>query len=382
MGRVRRTPRKVAQVPHEGDNGAVLAELFASGGIELRRSELFETEPAPVPTDFAFADRVGGMMLGLAVGDALGRPTEGRVPARRRALHGEIRDYVIGRRAKEAIGLPSDDTQMAFWCLEQLNEDRAFVPRRLAKRYSTGTIFGMGQTVSAFRRNVKKKRLPWTQCGPGSAGNGALMRIAPMLIPYVREPSVGLWSDTALSAMMTHNDSASNAACVAFVAMLWELLAMGSAPESGWWLERYVELARELETGTDYAPRGGAYTDYSGMLWPFVQERVGDALAREVPTVEACNRWYSGAYLMETMPCVILILCRYGHDPAEAILRAVNDTKDNDTIAAIVGAAMGALHGRGALPKSWIDNLTGRTREDDDGRVFEILSEAERVWWA
>jgi ADP-ribosyl-[dinitrogen reductase] hydrolase len=75
------------------------------------------------------------------------------------------------------------------------------------------------------------------------------------------------------------------------------------------------------------------------------------------------NAWYSGAYLLETVPTVIYILMRHGHDPEEAIVRAVNDTKDNDTVAAIVGAAVGALHGRSGLPARWIDNLLGRTTE-------------------
>ena len=50
---------------------------------------------------------------------------------------------------------------------------------------------------------------------------------------------------------------------------------------------------------------------------------------------------------------------------------------DNDTIAAIVGAAVGALHGEAALPKRWRDNLLGRTMEADDGRVFDLLDAVE-----
>ena len=363
------------------DSCETLAALFERGEIELKAGTPLAEQPAPLPHDFAFAERIGGMMLGLAIGDALGRPTEGRTPARRRKTHGEVRDYMIGRRAKEAVGMPSDDTQMAFWTLEQLNEDGAFVPPRLAARFCRGQIFGMGQTVSAFRRNFKKHGKSWEACGPHSAGNGALMRIAPMLIPHLGAPSPALWADTALSAMMTHNDSASTAACVAFVAMLWELLGReaGAAPSPSWWLERYVELAGVLETGTTYAPRGGDFA-HSGPLFAFVEARVSEALARDIPTVEACNSWYSGAYLLETMPCVILILARYGHDPEEALIRAVNDTKDNDTIAAIVGAAVGALHGKSALPEPWLRKLTGRTGADDDGRIFEILTEAEARW--
>lgn len=360
---------------------SLLDELFAAGHIALRHSQLFDRAPPPLAPGFEF-DRIDGMMLGLAIGDALGRPSEGRIPAKRRATHGEVRDYVAGRRAKGGLGLPSDDTQLAYWTLEQLIEDGRFVPHRVAARLCEGTVFGMGQTVSAFRRNFKKAKLPWTQCGPASAGNGALMRIAPILIPHLREPSPSLWVDAALAAMLTHNDSASNAACVAFVAMLWELLgrSAGDAPDQHWWLDRYVELARELETGASYQPRGGKYQDYAGPVWAFVEQRVAHALGRNLPTVDACDGWYSGAYLLETMPSVILILCRHGHDPEQALIRAVNDTKDNDTIAAIVGAAVGALHGRRRLPERWIAGLSGRTREADDGRVFELLEQARALW--
>lgn len=362
------------------DNRTILTDLLARGAIEMSASPLLERPPEPLAVDFDF-ERIDGMMLGLAIGDALGGPSEGRRTAQRRAKYGEVRDYVIGRRAKRAIGYPSDDTQLAFWTLEQLNADRSFVPERVAKRFCRGQIFGIGQTVAGFRRNMKAKK-PWHECGPNSAGNGALMRIAPMVIPHLAAPSSALWTDTALSAMMTHNDSGSIAVCVAFVDMLWHLLGRerGSAPAPTWWLERYVHIARELETGTSYEPRGGAYTDFKGMMWQFAADRVADALERQLPTDVACDAWYSGAYLLETVPSVLYILARYGHDPEEAIVRAVNDTKDNDTIAAIVGAAVGALHGRAGLPARWIENLSGRTGANDDGRVFEILGEARSLW--
>ena len=78
------------------------------------------------------------------------------------------------------------------------------------------------------------------------------------------------------------------------------------------------------------------------------------------------------------MPTALFILARHGADPEAAIVRAVNDTKDNDTIAAIVGAAVGALHGEDALPRRWRDGLLGRTAAADDGRVFELLARAEK----
>ena len=83
--------------------------------------------------------------------------------------------------------------------------------------------------------------------------------------------------------------------------------------------------------------------------------------------------WVSGAYLLETVPSVLYILARHGADPAEAIRRAVNDTRDNDTVAAIVGAAVGAMHGEEALPAEWHRDLLGRTRESDDGALHQLL---------
>ena len=48
-------------------------------------------------------------------------------------------------------------------------------------------------------------------------------------------------------------------------------------------------------------------------------------------------------------------MCAVGSNPEEAIVRAVNDTLDNDTVAAIVRAAVGALHGRASLPRRSMD---------------------------
>ena len=45
-----------------------------------------------------------------------------------------------------------------------------------------------------------------------------------------------------------------------------------------------------------------------------------DALARNLSIVDAWESWYSGAYLLETAPCVVYILERCGNDPAEAIV--------------------------------------------------------------
>jgi len=364
-------------------NRETLEELFAGGMIEIRRSGLFNRSPGPLPLDFDF-DRIEGMMLGLAVGDALGITTEGMLPEQRRRHYGEIRNYLPNRYVRlgpgeRPRGYPSDDTQLAFWTLEQLISDRDLKPEHVARRFSRERIFGIGSAVSGFVRAFRRGT-EWWRAGQPSAGNGALMRIAPVLIPHLCRPSPELWVDTALCAMITHNDSASISACLAFVQLLWELLRRNDPPEPSWWVREYVAVARELETGESYHPRGGAYPGYAGPLWRFVSETVPEAWEQGLSVLEACNRWYSGAYLLETIPSVLYILMKHGHDFEQAVVRAVNDTRDNDTIAAIVGAAAGALHGRRSIPRRWIENLSGRTTDRDDGRVFELLERAAALW--
>ncbi len=360
-------------------NSEVLESLFEQDKIDLNRGALFDLDMQGKDAGFDF-DRIEGMLLGLAIGDALGAPSEGLTPAKRKAEYGEITEYLPHPLAGgESVGLPTDDTQLAFWTLESLVENREFKPDHVAELFTSRRIYGIGRTVRGFISAYQRGR-PWYECGPRSAGNGALMRIAPMLLPHLKSGDRGLWVDTALSAMMTHNDAASTSACLAFIGMLWELLELDSAPEAEWWPQRYVELAHDLEGQTNYSPRGGRFTDFRGPLWQFAHEKLAWALQNNLSTVEACNAWYSGAFLLETVPSVLYILMRHAHDPQMAIQRAVNDTQDNDTVAAIVGAAVGALHGRRKLPGHLLEGLKGRTAASDDGRVFELISSARLLF--
>ena len=362
------------------DNTALLHQLLSQGLIALEEAAFLTLSPTPLPEKWDF-ERVEGLLLGLAIGDALGNTTESQLPTTRRQSHGEIRDYLPNQYAGgQPVGVPSDDSQMAFWTLEQLLADGGLVPDHLAHKFTQHQIFGIGNTVKDFLRAYKRQSLSWEQAGQPSAGNGALMRIAPVLIPHLRQPSSALWADTVLAGMITHNDRASNACCIAFVHILWECLYLNQAPEPTWWIDTFVSIARQLEGMTSYSSRNSAIP-YEGPLWQFVEREVHQALQENWSTLEACERWHSGAYLLETMPCVLYILARHGDNLEEAIIRAVNDTKDNDTIAAIVGSAVGALHGRAGLPERWVSGLLGRTGADDDWHMFELIKSAKQAFW-
>ena len=99
------------------------------------------------------------------------------------------------------MGLPSDDTQMAFWTLEQMLADNRLRPSRLAEVYATRPIFGIGGTVRQFSTSIRDRQMAWYRAGltVDADGNGALMRIAPVILPYLCQPSAALYADAAVA---------------------------------------------------------------------------------------------------------------------------------------------------------------------------------------
>jgi len=350
--------------------------------------------PAP-PRDAATKDRLRGMILGLAVGDSLGNTSEGQIPDDRRLGHGEIRDYLPNRRAEnKRVGLPSDDTQMAAWTLESLLRPRTTGEGSLdlddlAATFASRPLFGMGGTVLRFLRTYGRQvrsgePMAWWELGQPSAGNGALMRVAPLCFPHLNDPNQALWRDVIDGTALTHADEMAVVSSVGFVGLFFECLAWRApqAPPASWWLETFLRYAGPLETGAQYEPRVPT-DDFRGSLCYFLSQRLTAALTDGWTVRQVSDSWYSGAYLLETVPTVLATLALHGASPEEAIVRAVNDAYDNDTVAAIVGATVGALHGASALPPRWLDpnRLLGRTQADDDGRLYEVLDQAlDRFW--
>ncbi len=285
------------------DNRDLVRDLFTTGRLRVAvdPAELVPPRASSVPWN-----RVAGMLAGLAMGDSLGNTSESLVPAERHRRHGEIRDYLPNRYADERpVGLPSDDTQLAYWTIQQMLEDGGLVPARLAARLASGRIFGIGSTVRSFLDEWSRTG-DWLASSQESAGNGALMRIAPVLLPHLRTPTAALWSDAVLAGAVTHNDYASNAACVAFIALLWDALAASPPVAPGFWLDRFIEVARRIEGDNPrYESRSRRHAGRLTTMWSFTEQVVSKALQANTPAVEACDDWYSGAFLLETVPCVL-----------------------------------------------------------------------------
>lgn len=359
-----------------------LAARVISGGFLPARSALLQGPGATIACEVA-PDRVRGMLFGLAIGDALGNTSEGLTASERAERYGEIRDYLPNPGAGgQRVGLPSDDSQLAFWMLESLLECDGLDPDDLSARYASRRIFGIGRSVQQFLANREAGITPWYRCGAESAGNGALMRIAPIVLLHAEGPSGALWLDAAMASIVTHRDASSVASCVAFADLLARYLRLTQPPTPEWTLATFLATARRICTDEVYRARGGRFAGWQGSFPDYLEHVLADAVRNDWNTRDACDAWHSGAYLLETVPSVLWILARHAHDPEEAIVRAVNDTHDNDTIAAIVGAAVGALHGANALPAHWRQGLIGRTQGGDDGQVFRLVEAAVRRDWS
>lgn len=325
------------------------------------------------------ADRIRGMLLGLAIGDALGNTSEGLTWTQRHDLYGEIRDYLPNARAGNTrVGLPSDDSQLAFWTLESLLELGMIDPEDLSARFAAREIFGIGRSVRQFLDNRELGLSPWYRCGAESAGNGALMRIAPVVLAHPEGAGPALWLDAALASIVTHRDACSVASCVAFTDLLARLLRLPAPPTADWLIGTFTGTVRQVCADVPYRSRAGRYVGWEGTFADYLDRALADAARQRWSVREACAEWQSGAYLLETVPSVLWILACHAHDAEEAIARSVNDTSDNDTVAAIVGAAIGALHGAHALPRPWRAGLLGRTGSADDGAVFRLVEAAAR----
>jgi ADP-ribosyl-[dinitrogen reductase] hydrolase len=88
-------------------------------------------------------------------------------------------------------------------------------------------------------------------------------------------------------------------------------------------------------------------------------------LERNLDPIEINNRYWSGAYVLESLPQAFYCFLRSPADFRETLLQAVNCSRDADTVAAIAGNLSGTLNGVRAIPQPYLDDLEFRQDLDD-----------------
>ena len=195
-------------------------------------------------------ERYRGSLLGLAVGDALGTTLEFHRPG----TFAPINDMVGGGPFRLQPGEWTDDTSMALCLAQSLIEKQGFDPVHQLETYvrwwregylsSTGACFDIGNTVRQALWQFKNTGKPF--CGStdaGTAGNGSIMRLAPVPLFYAKNHEEVI-DKSAESSRTTHGAATCVDACRYFGALIAGavngvakdvLLSERYCPISGYW---------------------------------------------------------------------------------------------------------------------------------------------------
>jgi ADP-ribosyl-[dinitrogen reductase] hydrolase len=275
-----------------------------------------------------YLERCSGSLIGLACGDAVGTSVE----FCSRGSFAPLTDMIGGGPFQLAAGQWTDDTSMALCLAESLLSRDCFdAPDQMARYLnwwhwgylsSTGDCFDIGMTVRSALRSYEATRNPFAGSeNPSSAGNGALMRLAPVVL-FFHPDQTKVQTFAVESTRTTHG-----------------------APEA---LDCSRLLAQVISRGLEGAPKD----EMLGLSGLELSSPKVAALAAgsyfEKTEAEVFGTGYAVASLEAALWCF-----RTTDSFEAAVLRAANLGDDADTTAAIVGQIAGAHYGIHAIPAHW-----------------------------
>jgi ADP-ribosyl-[dinitrogen reductase] hydrolase len=288
-------------------------------------------------------DRYRGSLLGLAAGDALGTTLEFRPPGSFTPLE----DMVGGGPFHLAPGQWTDDTSMALCLAQSLVERQGFDPADQMERYlrwyregylsSTGHCFDIGNTVRGALERFERTREPY--CGsthPHSAGNGSIMRLAPVPLFYNPNPRQAI-TRSGQSSRTTHGAPAAVDACRYLGALL--VGAINGADKETLLSERYSPLP--------------GYWQENPLVDEIDEITTGAFKRRQPPEIKGTG------YVVKSLEAALWAFY-HGGSFREGCLLAVNLGDDADTTGAVYGQLAGAFYGEGGIPESWRSKLAHR----------------------
>jgi len=280
--------------------------------------------------------RYCGCLLGLAVGDAVGTALEFSPPG----TFEPITDMVGGGPFGLEPGQWTDDTSMALCLAESLITCRGFDPADQMRRYvrwwregylsSTGACFDIGTTTRAALAAFERTGEPY--CGsadPRAAGNGSIMRLAPVPLYYAGRPEEAI-QKAADSSRTTHGAPVAVDACRYLAGLIVgalrgaskeELTAPGFSPVPELW--KRAPLCLEISAIAQ-----------------------GSFRRRNPPAIRGTG------YVVQTLEAALWAF-HCTDDFRTGCLRVVNLGDDADTTGAVFGQIAGAYYGEHGIPSDW-----------------------------
>ena len=290
-------------------------------------------------------DRFLGCLLGLAAGDALGTSLEFKAPD----TFPQLEDMIGGGPFALAPGQWTDDTSMALCLAESLITQQGFDPLDQLERYvrwyrqghlsSTGRCFDIGGTVRAALHLFEHNREPY--CGstdPNTAGNGSIMRLAPVAMFYASKPAEAI-DKCADSSRTTHCAEAAVDAC----------RYMGSL------LVGALNGASKEELLSDYYAPIPSYWDERSLHSGIAEIAKGSYKRKQPPAI------VGNGYAVRSLEAALWAFYHTDSYRRGALL-SVNLGDDADTTGAVYGQIAGAYYGASGIPSEWRKLLSLRSK--------------------
>lgn len=297
----------------------------------------------------AYSDRAAGALVGLAVGDAIGTTVEFRP----RGTFPTVTDMVGGGPFGLLPGQWTDDTSMALCLADSLlicgGTDQGDQMERYVRWWkdgynsSTGRCFDIGTTTAIALQSFINTGNPVAgSTNPNTAGNGCLMRLAPVAIRYAM--SSGEVQDDRFkeSSETTHGANECIKASVMFGSILTDAM---------------------LGTDKEDILYGPNPADYKGKL---------KSIARFDYKEKTRDQIRGSGYVVDALEAALW--CFWHTETfADAVLMAANLGDDADTTAAIAGQIAGAYYGIDGIPAVW------RKRLHDGERIEKLARDLAEV---
>lgn len=313
-------------------------------------------------------NRALGALLGGALGDALGMPTQLLSPSEIAETYGAVEDFVAPTADHPVSrGLPAgavtDDTEQTLLLGHVLLRSRqafdhaGWIEALVAWEDEVRARGGLDllgpstkRAIDAIRKGAKAE-----EAGSSGDTNGAAMRIAPVGIMTEGKPLEGLIARVADSCRATHNTSVAIAAAASVAAAVSSGVSGNDWPAaSGLAVEAADRAARQGNwiAGADIASR---------ITW--ARELVAgrdeeDAVAAVVELIG------TSVASQESIPAAFAVVDIARGDPWRAAIISANIGGDTDTIGAIAAGMAGACKGLSALPSDKIAQLKGLDLEE------------------
>ena len=335
--------------------------------------------------------RAYGALAGLALGDALGMPTQAMSPEQIRAVYGRITGLVDGDASQPyAPGMPAgsvtDDTEQALLIASLLVRGRGSSSGRVAlnavefahallawedSMIERGSLDLLGPSTKAALERVRAGEDPLTVGGAGTT-NGAAMRVTPIGIAVSTEDPEAFAEAVWSSCRVTHatRQGFQSAALVAAAVSMGIDTVRTPSPD-------LRSLLWKAVTYVDSLPERGAWTpdpDVVAATRRAMQLAVNPASSSLECLVEQVGTSVASA---QAIPMAFALLAR---DPSpQALLDAANIGGDTDTIGAIAGAILGAALGVQVLPAdslSMIEEVSHLGLSSVAGDLLELRDQA------